>query len=108
MNMTGKYLSIWVSREEIEKIFEKYKQSGTKSLRGGGGTGLGLYIVKQIVEAHGGEVSVDLSASKAPLAIEWFNPRTGEKRAGDRVEGGAQRPFQAPFAGDAVLYLRKE
>jgi signal transduction histidine kinase len=44
--------------EEIETIFEKYKQSTNKSLRGGSGTGLGLYIVKQVVEAHGGEVSV--------------------------------------------------
>lgn len=43
---------------DINKLFDKYKQTGNKSFRGGGGTGLGLYIVKQIVEAHGGEVTV--------------------------------------------------
>jgi len=47
-----------IKADEVKQIWQKYKQSGNKSLRGGGGTGLGLYIVRQIVEAHGGEVTV--------------------------------------------------
>lgn len=54
---------------------------------------------------EGGDVSVDLAAAKETLAVEWFNPRAGEKHAGDPVNGGAKRSFQPPFPGDAVLYL---
>jgi len=47
-----------IKAADINKLFDKYKQTGNKSFRGGGGTGLGLYIVKQIIEAHGGDVTV--------------------------------------------------
>jgi hypothetical protein len=57
---------------------------------------------------EGGEVTVDVSAAKGAMTVEWFNPRTGEKLPGDNVDGGAKRPFHAPFQGDAVLYLRRE
>jgi len=49
---------IGIKPEELSNVFEKYKQSGNKSFRGGGGTGLGLYIVKQVIEAHGGAVEI--------------------------------------------------
>lgn len=49
---------IGIKAEDQERLFQKYKQAKGKSFRGGGGTGLGLYIVKQVVEAHGGKVSL--------------------------------------------------
>ncbi len=53
----------------------------------------------------GGEVTVDLSASPGRLTVEWFNPTQGGSTPGGAIEGGAKRTLQAPFAGDAVLYL---
>ncbi len=49
---------VGMTPEDLAQIFQKYKQSKSKSIRGGSGTGLGLYIVKQIIEAHGGSVTV--------------------------------------------------
>lgn len=56
----------------------------------------------------GGTVNVDLTAASAKLAVEWFNPRSGDKQGGEKVAGGAMRSFSAPFDGDAVLYLHKQ
>lgn len=54
---------------------------------------------------EGGTVTVDLSGTPAELTVEWFNPETRETFNGDVVDGGHVRSFQAPFEGDAVLYL---
>jgi len=53
----------------------------------------------------GGEVSVDLSAARGRLAVEWFDPTAGRASAADGVQGGVRRKFTAPFSGDAVLCL---
>lgn len=54
---------------------------------------------------EGGEVTVDLSAKNGPVAVEWINPQTGDKRDGGKAHGGAKRTFLAPFKGNAVIYL---
>ncbi|MDI3284558.1 ATP-binding protein [Polyangium sp. 15x6] len=45
-----------IKQEDVPRLFDRYWRP--RAVRGAG-TGLGLYIVKGIVEAHGGTVSVD-------------------------------------------------
>lgn len=65
---------IGIPESELELIFEKFYRVSSDSTRGIGGAGLGLYICKIIVEAHGGRI--------------W---------AGNRVQGGAVLSFSLPL-----------
>ncbi|MBM4026179.1 MAG: hypothetical protein FJ280_12350 [Planctomycetes bacterium] len=56
----------------------------------------------------GGEVTVDLSAVPGQFAQEWFNPKSGSSTAGKVLSAGARRACQAPFTGQAVLYLKAQ
>ena len=53
----------------------------------------------------GGKVTVDLTATKRQLAVEWFDPSVGKTAKPAMISGGARRDFSAPFSGDAVLYI---
>ena len=49
---------------EQEKIFERFYRSGSELRRETSGVGIGLSIVKHIVEAHGGRVRVESEVGK--------------------------------------------
>jgi signal transduction histidine kinase len=65
---------IGIPEAELELIFEKFYRVSGDATRGISGAGLGLYICKIIVEAHGGRI--------------W---------AGNRIQGGAVLSFSLPL-----------
>lgn len=44
--------------EEKDKVFEKFYRIGNEETRSAKGTGLGLYIVKSVVQNHGGSIAI--------------------------------------------------
>lgn len=47
-----------ISQDMLPHIFERFSKAGRKGLKGEKSTGLGLSIVKQIIESHNGNISV--------------------------------------------------
>lgn len=55
---------IGILSADIPQLFERFHQVDLTSTRQHGGTGLGLYICKRFVEAHGGSIEVESAWGK--------------------------------------------
>ncbi|MCF6149388.1 MAG: HAMP domain-containing histidine kinase [Candidatus Kuenenia sp.] len=71
---------VGIAQENLEKIFDKFKQVGDTLTNKPSGTGLGLPICKQIVEYHGGVI--------------WAESEPGK---------GSKFSFTIPLRGDGLI-----
>lgn len=70
---------IGISHDELDKIFDKFYQGKNTHMQSVKGTGLGLTIVKHIIEAHGGKVSVESKINQGSTFSLIFPVKRKEK-----------------------------
>lgn len=73
---------IGIPAEQLPRIWDRFYQSDASTTRRFGGTGVGLAVVKQIVEAHGGQVwaeSQNGRGSQFYVALQRTRPAAGEQ-----------------------------
>lgn len=58
---------IGISKENLDKLFIRFQQLDASTNKSYAGTGLGLALIKRIVEAQGGQVGVESSLGKGSI-----------------------------------------
>jgi signal transduction histidine kinase len=69
-----------IAREHLSRIFERFYRVDPARSREAGGTGLGLAVVRHLVEAHGGTVRAE-STVGAGTTMSAFFPDVGSRAA---------------------------
>ncbi len=74
---------VGIAQENLSSIFETFKQIDTELNRGDAGLGMGLALVKNLVEMHGGSVSADSEGlgwgSEFTVTLPTLDPSTIEE-----------------------------
>jgi len=80
-----------IGRDFLPRVFESLSQEGGTSTREHGGLGLGLSIVKQLVEMHGGTVLVESKGHGLGSTFTVTLPARGRSTARSAAEAPAPR-----------------
>ena len=98
LRVTIRDTGVGINEGEVERLFEPFEQASSGFSRSHEGTGLGLTIVKQVVELVGGSVHVD-SVVGSGTTVEVVVPREWET---SELTGVRPDPYAAG-AGSAYL-----
>ena len=73
LNISIKDFGIGIPLNEQEKIFDKFYRTDKSRNKNSGGTGLGMSILKKIVDIHKGEITIKSEENKETTITLSFN-----------------------------------
>jgi signal transduction histidine kinase/ActR/RegA family two-component response regulator len=99
-----------ISPEFLPFVFERFRQSDSSSTRRHGGLGLGLALVRELVELHGGHVSVESAGDHRGAAFTVDLPAvvSPDLRFGGPTPRPADLEDTPSLAGLRVLIVEDE
>lgn len=100
LNGTVRDTGIGIASSRIGVIFEAFSQASSSTTRRYGGSGLGLTITRALVEAHGGEITVESELNKGSC----FTFTIPAVAAGKKEERVLERKFH--LLGEGMNCLR--
>lgn len=77
-----------IPKEHLDKVFDRFHRIDNRDTRKVGGTGIGLYLVKHLVEAHGGKIWVESEVGKGSSFI-FELPKCPPQFENEQAEAGA-------------------
>jgi PAS domain S-box-containing protein len=100
-----------ISPDFLPFVFERFRQADSSIARAHGGLGLGLSIVRQLTELHGGSVHVESAGEGQGSTFVVRLPRAAQRPAGVPEADGAGESVAEPqvdLAGVRVLVVDDE
>lgn len=92
-----------ISPEFLPHVFEYFRQADSGTNRSYGGLGLGLAIVRQLVELHGGTVSAEsLGEGQGATFTVCFPPLQPSLQLGSEDSNGSHNPYPLSMLYDSL------
>lgn len=81
---------IGIRPDQIPHLFERFRQAEGSANRSYEGSGLGLALVKELVELHGGQISVESTYGEGTTFTVWLQTGTAHLPANQVIEVQAE------------------
>ena len=99
---------IGISEPDMTKLFQAFSQIDSSLSRNFEGTGLGLAMVRQLAELHGGTVAVASIEKKGARFVVWLPLRSASEPSAVGNTRAAVLTLAKPFAGSSALVVEDD